>query len=264
MSKTSDSQDFQITKGNKRAFFLSKTKAAFVHFLLGFIIIIPIILFIRFQLYPGILLDVTGVKKILLIIFTADLCLGPSLTFLVYKKNKKTLRFDLTVIVCVQLLALGYGTYTLWAGRPVYIASSGARFEIVQAPDILEKNIKASPKPLPVWGPEWVGTKIPDDVEQRNEVTFSAIFGQDYGYYPQHHTAFSDMYSQHLQYARPLSELLKDDKEKRTVIQDWLIAHSLEESQVLQMPAKAREADFTVLINAKTGAVLDMIQLDPW
>ena len=89
MLEPSDFKQQQITqKGNKPSSFFLKAKAALLHFVLGGMVIAPIALFIRFQLYPGVLLYVTGVEKILLIILVADLCLGPSLTFLVYKKNR--------------------------------------------------------------------------------------------------------------------------------------------------------------------------------
>ena len=45
-----------------------------------------------------------------------DVILGPLLTLLVYKQGKKTLLFDLTVIVLLQISALGYGLWTISQG----------------------------------------------------------------------------------------------------------------------------------------------------
>ena len=67
-----------------------KFKAFAVHFALSFLVLSLIISFIYFVWYPGPILQAVQASKILLLIILIDVVLGPLLTFIVYKKNKKT------------------------------------------------------------------------------------------------------------------------------------------------------------------------------
>jgi hypothetical protein len=55
-----------------------------------------------------------------------DLVAGPLLTFIIASavKPRRVLIRDIAVIVTVQLIALAYGTVSLWHGRPLYYAFS--------------------------------------------------------------------------------------------------------------------------------------------
>src|SRR5262245_29829894 len=68
----------------------------------------------------------TAVVRILLIVGTVDLILGPSLTLIIANptKPRRELARDIAMIATVQLCALGYGAVTLWQGRPMYYTFS--------------------------------------------------------------------------------------------------------------------------------------------
>ena len=61
----------------------------------------------------------TGAGKLFLMMLGVDIILGPILTFIIYQKNKKSLKFDLFIIACIQISAIGYGVYSMYGGRPV-------------------------------------------------------------------------------------------------------------------------------------------------
>ena len=46
-----------------------------------------------------------GVTSIILILFFIDITLGPLLGLLVYKEHKKSLKFDLSIIIIIQIFA---------------------------------------------------------------------------------------------------------------------------------------------------------------
>lgn len=62
-----------------------------------------------------------GVTTIYLMLLGIDLILGPLLTFLVFKEDKKKLKFDLGVILIIQLSRLFFGLVYLSA-RPTCLA----------------------------------------------------------------------------------------------------------------------------------------------
>ena len=75
-----------------------------------------------------------------------DIVLGPFFTWLVYKEGKKTLVFDLVVIILIQIAALGYGIYNIAQGRPVWIVYSVDRFDLVRNNELYTKNIHHAQK----------------------------------------------------------------------------------------------------------------------
>src|SRR5215472_15827725 len=65
-----------------------------------------------------------GVLHVVGIVVMVDLVLGPTLTLIVANpgKPRAELARDISIIVAVQLLALSYGSFALWGGRPLYYA----------------------------------------------------------------------------------------------------------------------------------------------
>jgi hypothetical protein len=139
-------------------------------------------LYLGWYRWPGWYLS--GVVRILVIVGTVDLALGPTLTLLIAnpRKPQRELARDIAVIVCVQLVALVYGATTLWRGRPLYYTFSVDRLEIVQASD-LERNEIAlaqqhNPALAPHWysRPRWVWAPLPESPEA-TKIVGAVVFG---------------------------------------------------------------------------------------
>jgi hypothetical protein len=134
--------------------------------------------------WPGWYLTAAG--RILLIVCSVHLALGPTLTLIVAnpKKPRHTLARDITVIAVVQLVALAYGTMTLWHGRPLYYTFSANRLETVQALDLEAAQIvlarKENPTLAPHWysRPRWVWAPLPDDPDKAMEIVNGTTFGE--------------------------------------------------------------------------------------
>jgi hypothetical protein len=141
-------------------------------------------LYLGWYRWPGWYL--TAVGRILLIVCSVDLALGPTLTLIIAnpKKPRRTLARDITMIVLVQLVALAYGSVTLWQGRPLYYTFSANRLETVQASDLEAGQIalarKENPALAPHWYslPRWVWAPLPDDPDQAMAIVNGATFGE--------------------------------------------------------------------------------------
>ena len=57
-----------------------------------------------------------------MILIAVDVTVRPLITVLIFNRNKKSLRFDLTVVGCCQLAFLAYGLHAIHTGRPAIIA----------------------------------------------------------------------------------------------------------------------------------------------
>ena len=97
--------------------------------------------------------------------------LGPLATLVVAnpEKPRRELARDISLIVLVQLAALGYGAHTLWQGRPLFYAFSLDRIEIVTGSDFDDEVIETARKQgaaiIPDWSsrPRWIWAPLPDD-----------------------------------------------------------------------------------------------------
>lgn len=107
---------------------MDKIKVFFIHVLLSACVISLFLVIIYFIWYPKPFFDISGVIEPIKLLVIVDVIIGPLLTLIVYKKGKKTLVMDLTVIALLQIAALGYGAYTINSGRPVMIAFTGGKF----------------------------------------------------------------------------------------------------------------------------------------
>ncbi len=243
---------------------MSRLHAAFVHLLICVVAGALLFAFFWFQLYPAPLFNAVGGLEIFVMLLAIDVVLGPLMTLIVWKKDWKQLRKDLAVIALVQIAALGYGVYTLWIARPVYVAALGPRFDVVHATDIDAAEIKTSGKALPLFGPEWVGIKQATDPKERERVMFASLGGVDYGHFPQHHQPIENMRDELLKNAQPLAELKKLNPGDDGAIDRWIGRHGAKPEGVVFLGLKARTTDMAVMLDAKTAKVIGIAPFKPW
>ena len=140
-------------------------------------------LYLGWYRWPGWYL--ANVSTVMLVLAVVDLGLGPLLTSIVASpgKPRRELRRDISIIAAIQLLALGYGTVSLWNGRPLYYAFSENVLQLVQAYDIGRPEwvlgARVNPALAPRWYslPRWIWAPLPDDPELRNQIIVSALTG---------------------------------------------------------------------------------------
>ena len=140
-------------------------------------------LYLGWYRWPGwYLADASQVTAVLA---GVDLVVGPLLTFVIASsaKPRRALVRDVAVIVTVQLVALIYGTVSLWNGRPLYYAFSEDALSLVQAYDIENAELAMARKQnaplLPHWYnlPRWIWAPLPQDSEESGKIVASAITG---------------------------------------------------------------------------------------
>jgi hypothetical protein len=106
---------------------MTKLKAALIHLLISVFIVGSLSLLIVYIWYPKPFFTISGVSMPLKLLIFVDVIIGPLLTFVVYKKNKKSLKFDLSVIAIMQLAALIYGANTIYQGRPSLLVMNNGK-----------------------------------------------------------------------------------------------------------------------------------------
>lgn len=233
------------------------------HLTLSLFVISLIIGFIFLFWYPLPLAKAVGVTNILLILALIDLIIGPVLGFLVYKEGKKTLKFDLTIIVLVQVIALTYGVYSVSQGRPAWIVYNVDRFEVIKKNEIIQENIKeASQKYQTIsWlKPQFVAATFAKNQEQRQDDMFTEIFaGVSIAQRPERYVELSEVQEKIKSRAKNLSELSQYNQTQHVekVLNKYPEANAW-------LPLKASAVDMVVLINTETTEIIKIVDLRPW
>lgn len=208
--------------------------------------------------YPAPLAAALGVGDIFLLMLGIDIVLGPLMTLVVYKPHKSSLKFDLTVIVCLQLAALAYGLNTVASGRPAYMVFTKDRFDLVLAyevPDIVgtpERPALAmqSHWAQPLWGYQLKSAILPTDPKSYPVLTLlmsSALAGgPDVPNVPAFHSNYTQALPRLLAAAQPLAAALQAQYPAGSVA----------------VPLKIKFTIYTVVLNPSTGMVLGIEPVD--
>ena len=232
------------------------------HLTISFLIALFVVGLVFFIWYPSSLATAVGVTKIFLMMLTIDVIIGPILGLLVYKEGKKSLKFDLTVIILLQLSALFYGIYSIEQGRPAWLVFYADRFELVRKNEIIQDNIA---KALPQYQqsswfkPQYVTVEFSEDVNQRNDDMFTEVFGGiSLAQRPERYVELNKAKKQMQQRAQKL-ELLQQYNNKADV--EKILAKYPQATTFL--PLKASVVDMTVLVDQNSN-VIKIVNLRPW
>lgn len=232
------------------------------HLSISFLIALLVVGMVFFVWYPSPLAKAVGVTHIFLMMLAIDVIVGPLLGLFVYKKGKKSLKFDLIVIIAIQISALLYGIYSIEQGRPAWIVFNVDRFELVRKNEIVDQNInQAKPQfQQPSWlKPQFVATQFAKNTQQRNDDMFADVFdGISIAQRPERYVNFAEAKAQ-LQKRVQSLELLQQYNDK-TVVEKTLAKYP---QATAFLPMKASAVDMTVLINHK-GGVVKIVDLRPW
>lgn len=244
--------------------FKQRLRAALLHLAGSAILALFALLLVYGVWYPAGLSHAVGVDNIVLLLLAVDVVLGPLLTFAIYQIGKKTLRFDLCVIVVIQLAAFIWGVWKIAEGRPAWLVFNVDRFDLVQAHEVDDRHPDRIPEAYrsPSWwsGPRWVAALPPASIEERNRLTLeAALAGVDL---PQRADLYqplevaSDAIRQH---ALPVHELnqFNDAQTVEKTLQRWPEADAF-------LPMMARVQPMTVLLKKDQAKVVAIVDLWPW
>ena len=240
-----------------------RLKFFFSHLLISFFIALVVVGLVFFVWYPSPLATAVGVTQIFLMMLAIDVIVGPVLGLLVYKEGKKTLKIDLSIIIALQISALGYGIYSIEQGRPVWVAYNVDRFELVRKNEIIDDHIdKASPQYQQIswFKPQYVAVEFAKDANVRNDDLFAeALGGISIAQKPERYVDFVQAKPQLQQRTKSLKELnqYNDVKQVERIVSKYPQATGF-------VPLKANAVDMTVLINKEKGEVVKIVDLRPW
>jgi hypothetical protein len=221
----------------------------------------------RFVWYPDALFELGGAAKLMLLVVGIDVALGPLLTLIVFDPKKKSLIWDLAVIVALQVAALGYGVWVMAQSRPVFLVGATDRFELVTANQIEPESLRSASRPewrrLSWTGPVRVGARPPADPDERLNLAIQAIQGgPDMVQLPEYFVPVSEVVASLVSNSRPLSDFERSQPEQVARLRAWLAGRGIAESSAAVLPLKARTGTGAILIDRATGVPLRTATFD--
>lgn len=247
---------------------MSRWKAAAIHLLVSVVVAVAALILTLLIMYPWEYFVAGGGNKLLTILISVDVIIGPLLTLIVFKTGKPSLRFDLICIALVQIAALAYGLYIIVDARPVFLVHVGDRFHLVRAnqfePEQLTKARYPEFQSLSWTGPRPAVALLPTDVVQQSDLLTSALAGFDLDNYPETYEPYDQQYQRVVQSAQPISTLLDQFPEQRARVQRTLDRADLTADEALYLPLVIQSVFSTAIINAADGHLVDVLPFDPW
>lgn len=219
--------------------------------------------------YPPPYRSLSGGLHLFTLVVVVDVMLGPLATTVVSKPGKSTRewRTDVTFIALVQCAALGYGLWTLYQARPVYMAFELDRFRVVHAVDVPPEWLAKAPasfQKLPLTGPSWLAVRPPPSGIESIEKTIDALQGFHLAFRPELWMPYEQALDQVRQEAKPLSELVAREPQLLQSLLQALEPYSLTVSEVVYLPLLGRTEFWTTLLYAKTLKPLAYLPIDPY
>ncbi|MDM7944451.1 MAG: TfpX/TfpZ family type IV pilin accessory protein [Hydrogenophaga sp.] len=222
-----------------------------------------------FVWYPEPYRSLSGGLQLFMILVLVDVTLGPCATLVVSSPRKpaREWRTDMALVVLLQLAALGFGMWTVYQARPVYLAFEIDRFRTIHAVDVPASWLSRAPpgfQSLPILGPKRVAVRPFRDEQERINATLAALSGVFLGARPDLWMPYEDAVQRVLEEAKPIEGFLSQQPAHHSLILKAIEAAKLTQGEVLYLPLAGRQDFWTVLLNARTGEPFAYLPIDPY
>jgi len=246
---------------------MSRYRASFIHLLISALLVSNVIAIVFWVWYPKPAFEVAGAFSIIGILVGVDLVLGPILTMIVYKHGKPGLKFDLSFIAMVQIVALVYGSYVLYIERPSYLVFAVDRVEFVSGKQIDHAAIqydelrdKRFAELMPVFA------RVPEDPAEYERFFNSIIFDgkpdlESRTEYWEPWTSGADIIRQKILPIEAIEPATADEEQN---VQRAVDKYAEAKPNLGVIPVGGTEKDIGILVDRDTLEILGALHVNPW
>lgn len=252
---------------NSSGFWRDRLKASGTHLLISLTVAALAAALVFGIWYPYPYREMSGGRELFLIVVTVDVILGPCITLAVFNlaKGWPVMRRDLAVIALLQVLALGYGLWTVYVARPVHLVFEYNRFSVVHAADVPASLLAKTPEgieAMPITGPTLLALRAFKDSNEEADATLAAIGGVAMAARPDLWQAYSAAIPEVLAAAKPVT-VLKSRFPNETEHIDRVLAQAGRTAQdAVWLPVVGRKTFWTVFLDPVSAQVLATMPLD--
>ena len=244
-----------------------RLRASAVHFFISVIIAMVAALFVFVFWYPAPYRELSGGRELFEILMTVDVILGPLITLAIFNRAKPwpVLRRDLAFVGLIQLIALGYGMWTVFVARPVHLVFEYDRFRVAHAIEVPAELLIQAPaqlRDLPLFGPTVLALRPFRNADEKFTATMAALQGLPLSARPDLWQPYADARSHVLEAAKPALLLKKRFPARVADIDEAIKRTGHSPDAVLYLPLVGRKTFWTVLLDSSTADVLGFLPLD--
>jgi hypothetical protein len=246
---------------------MSRYRAALIHLLISAVLVGNVIGLVIWVWYPEPSFEAVGTISIIGLLVGVDLVMGPLLTLIVFKHGKPGLMFDLSVIALMQIVALIYGSYTLYEEKPNYLVFAIDRLEFVSKKQVDQSAIQYDELRNKHFAELiQVFARSPEDPDEFQRYFDSVVFDgkpdlESRAEYWEPWTAGADVIRSQLKSIediRPASPLERENLQQ--AIDDYAEDHP----NLGILPIGGIEKDLGMLLDGDTLEILGILDADPW
>ncbi|MEO1245824.1 MAG: hypothetical protein AAFX56_09115 [Pseudomonadota bacterium] len=246
---------------------MTKTRAALLHLLVSASAVGAVLAVVFFVWYPGFLFPLAGAIDPVLIMIGVDVTLGPLLTFVVYKQGKPGLKFDLGFIFTVQLIALVYGSWTLYQERPQFLVFAKDSFTAIAARQIDRSALRYDElREPPANGARLVFARTPTDPEEYRAFVEGVLFEgeRDLERRAEYFEPYANGAGEIRAQAIRIGEFSPATAEERDAILQARARFEDEHPALGLIPARSFTEDYALLLDLETLLPLDAVRVKAW
>lgn len=251
-----------------RATFKQRLQAAGAHLLVSLAIAALAFALVHWVWYPREFWEMSGGRELFFLIVSVDVVLGPLITLAIFNPGKGwgRMKFDLAVVLFLQAAALTYGLWTVSAARPAYLVYAGDRFNVVSALQLEAGDLALAQRDefrsVPWLGPQTVGTRLPSDPAEANQLLMDGLAGKDIETQPRFYIPYAQAAARVSASAKPLQELRKKNPGAALTQLDSAVQRlGRDDSTLRWLPVIAR-GDWVALLDARSGEPLAFLPLN--
>ena len=259
----------RMTYGSTTLASLNRWKASAIHLALSAAIGATVVALMLALWYPRPYFAAMGGAMLIVLLIGVDVVIGPLITLIIFDPKKKSLRFDLAVIALLQLAALVYGCSVMFTARPVYSVFVVDRFEVIAANAIDEASREKAAPEFRVAAARRA-RRSSARASRKTRKRMSDIVMSAASWRPRSRES-SRLYVPYVQVrqdaaraAKPLAELAKRQPQHASVIRSFVAGSGRAEEAMGFVPMKARNQDMAVVVDRKSGDIVDIVPVNPW
>jgi hypothetical protein len=250
----------------------NRRQAALFHLGTSALVAATIVAVMLLLWYPSPWFGASGGDKLLMLLIGVDVVLGPLLTFVVFDPTKKSLVYDLAVIVMLQVAALIYGVNVMAAVRPAYIVYLDGAFEVVAAKEVKTSDMADAKLPefqsMPMTGPRLAAARVSADPGVQLKMAMesdgdSDFGGPDYAVYPRFYIPYATASREAAGRGTSLASLAGKSPEKAEAVAGLVRSSGKPVEALVYLPLRTRTGELTIVLTKAEGDVVGVLPLYP-
>jgi hypothetical protein len=242
--------------------------AATVHLGISFFIAALAWALVSRVLYPYPYIEISGGRQLFLLLVSVDVLLGAVLTFSVFSvgKLRNVLIRDLAVIGALQLTALGYGLWTMYAVRPVYLVHEIDRFKVVTAADLDQTDLDDAPSQfqrLPISGVRIIGLRLPRNSNDKLRSLDLELAGKELSLQTSWWQPLDDANRTSMRQQGKSMQLVRQRAGDQSAKLDQILrAGGVNDEQAIALPLLTRLASWSVVLDKRDLKIIGYLPID--